>query len=77
MEKERLYEVTISEEYCIGCNAITLGSIGYGRCIIALVTIKSNSAEEAGKKALEKVKNEIELDLLRVSNIECIGSLIL
>jgi len=72
MEKERLYEVTISEEYYTK-SALTLGSIGLGSCRIAEVTIKSESAEKAGEKALEKVKNEIELDSLCVSDIECIG----
>ena len=66
MEKERLYEVTISEK----CNAAYCGS-----CHIATVSIKSKSANEAIEKALEKANNKIKSELLFASYVKCIGQL--
>lgn len=66
MEKERLYEVTVSEQ----CNAAYCGS-----CHIATVSIRSKSANDAIEKALEKVNNKIESESLFASYVKCVGQL--
>lgn len=70
MEKTRLYEVTIEEQ----CDALYCKS-----CKIATITVKSKSANEAIKKALEKAENElVDLsDLFFVGSVRCIGKLVL
>lgn len=65
MEKERLYKITIREEYD-GCGFVD-------SCPIAAVKIKSESAEKAVKEALKKVKEEVKCGPLSVGRVECLG----
>lgn len=66
METERLYKVTLSEIY-----AFWGGSSGY--CNIADVIVKSDSAEAAGKKAIEVANKKIKAGDLQVTSIRCLG----
>ena len=65
MEKTRLYEIIV-EESC--------GAFG-GSCPIAIVKIKSESAEKAIEEALRKVESKIESGPLLVRNVGCLGCL--
>ena len=69
-QKTRTYEATIEEQ----CDATYNNS-----CKMAIVTVKSKSANEAIKKALEKAKNElVDLsDSIFVGTVRCIDRLIL
>ena len=67
MEKTRLYEVRVDE-----CSDAAYSG---DSCRIATVVVRSKSANEAIKKALEKAKSEIEVEGIFVSSVKCLGEL--